>query len=51
MVWYSEQAKIYTRLAEKIAKNTESKVPSPLDIQDLRNWGKQCADSLLKQEI
>ncbi len=44
----SEQAKIYTRLAEKIARHTESKVPSPLDIQELRAWGKQWADSLLK---
>ncbi|MTK13725.1 MAG: nitrogenase iron protein [Clostridiaceae bacterium] len=44
----SEQAKIYTALAEKIARHTESKVPSPLDIQELRAWGKQWADSLLK---
>ncbi|WML37689.1 nitrogenase iron protein [Clostridium sp. OS1-26] len=45
----SEQAKIYTALAEKIARHTESKVPSPLDIQELRAWGKQWADSLLKE--
>jgi nitrogenase iron protein len=46
----SEQAKIYTRLAEKIARHTESKVPSPLGVQELRDWGKQWADSLLEQE-
>ncbi|MBI6871840.1 nitrogenase iron protein [Clostridium aciditolerans] len=45
----SEQAKIYTALAEKIARHTESKVPFPLDIQELRSWGKQWADSLLKE--
>lgn len=45
----SEQAKIYTRLAEKIAEHTESKVPSPMGVQELREWGKQWADILLKQ--
>lgn len=47
----SEQAKIYTRLAEKIARHTESKAPSPLGVQELRDWGKQWADSLLQQDI
>lgn len=47
----SEQAKIYTRLAEKIASHSESKIPSPLGVQELRDWGKQWADSLLQQEI
>lgn len=46
----SDQSKIYTRLAKKIAVHTESKVPSPLSIQDLRDWGKQLANYLLKQE-
>lgn len=46
----SDQAKIYTRLAKKIAVHTESKVPSPLGIQELRDWGKQLANYLLKQE-
>lgn len=47
----SEQAKIYTRLAEKIASHTKSKVPSPLGVQELRDWGKQWADCLLAQEV
>lgn len=46
----SDQAKIYTRLAEKIARHTESKVPSPLGVQELRDWGKQWADCLFEQE-
>jgi len=47
----SEQAKIYTRLAEKIAIHSESKIPSPLGVQELRDWGKQWADSLLQQGV
>lgn len=47
----SEQAKIYTRLADKIARHTESKSPSPLDVQELRDWGKRWADVLLQNKI
>jgi nitrogenase iron protein NifH len=35
---YSDQARIYTRLADKIAAHTESKVPEPLELKDLRDW-------------
>jgi len=46
----SEQAKIYTRLAEKIAAHAESKTPSPLGIQELRDWGAGWADQILALE-
>lgn len=46
----SEQAKIYTRLAQKIAEHTESKVPSPLDVKELREWAARWADQLLGLE-
>jgi len=34
----SAQAKVYTQLAQKIDAHTESKVPEPLDSQELRDW-------------
>lgn len=46
----SEQARIYTRLAAKIAEHTESKVPSPLEIRELREWAARWADQLLALE-
>ncbi len=46
----SEQAKIYTRLAERIAAHSESKTPSPLDVKDLREWAARWADQLLALE-
>lgn len=46
----SEQAKVYTRLAQKIADHTESKVPSPLGVQELREWAAKWADQLLALE-
>lgn len=46
----SEQAKIYRRLAEKIANHTESKVPSPLEVKDLREWAAKWADQILALE-
>ncbi len=46
----SEQAKIYLRLANKIAEHTESKVPAPLEIKDLREWAAKWADQLLAIE-
>lgn len=47
----SEQAKIYHRLAEKIAEHTDSKTPTPLDVKDLREWASKWADQLLAMEI
>jgi len=46
----SEQAKIYTRLAQKIADHTESKTPSPLGVQELRDWAKNWSDVLLERQ-
>lgn len=47
----SEQAKVYFRLAQKIAEHKVSKVPSPLGVQELRQWAKKWGDHLLAQEI
>ena len=46
----SEQAKIYRKLAERIANHTESKVPSPLGTQELRDWAASWADQLVEIE-
>ncbi|HWQ73489.1 MAG TPA: nitrogenase iron protein [Desulfitobacteriaceae bacterium] len=46
----SEQAKIFTRLANRIAEHTESKVPAPLEIKELREWAAQWADQILALE-
>ena len=46
----SEQAKIYTHLAQQIIDTTESKVPAPLDTAELREWAAQWADHLLALE-
>ena len=46
----SEQAKVYTRLAKKVVETTESKVPSPLETAELREWAATWADQLLAME-
>ncbi len=46
----SEQAKIYTALAKRIAEHTESKVPSPLGVQELKDWAAKWGDHLLALE-
>ncbi|GEO82625.1 nitrogenase iron protein [Pararhodospirillum oryzae] len=46
----SEQADIYRALAQRIALHTDSKVPTPLDAQDLRDWSASWADTLIAQE-
>jgi len=46
----SEQAKIYAKLATKVIETTESKVPSPLENSELREWASQWADHLLAME-
>ena len=46
----SEQARIYRQLAQKVADHTESKVPSPLDVKELREWAAKWADYLLALE-
>lgn len=46
----SEQAKIYQSLAKKVIATTESKVPAPLEISELRAWAATWADQLLAME-
>ena len=46
----SEQAEVYRRLARRIADHTESKVPTPLDQQQLREWSATWADHLIAVE-
>ena len=46
----SEQAKVYASLAKKIVATTESKVPAPLEIAELRDWASTWADQLLALE-
>jgi nitrogenase iron protein NifH len=46
----SDQAKVYTQLAERIAAHEESKTPSPLELDELRNWAAGWSDKLLELE-
>ncbi|WP_371366578.1 Nitrogenase iron protein 1 [Sporomusa rhizae] len=46
----SAQAQVYMSLAETIANHTQSKVPSPLEVQDLRDWAAGWADNLVALE-
>jgi nitrogenase iron protein NifH len=46
----SAQAEIYRSLARKIAAHTESRVPTPLEIDELREWSAAWADQLIAIE-
>ncbi|MCX7923548.1 MAG: nitrogenase iron protein [Clostridia bacterium] len=46
----SIQANVYRKLANKISEHTESKVPSPLDVKELREWAAKWGDYLLALE-
>ncbi|WP_310828952.1 nitrogenase iron protein [Paenibacillus pedocola] len=46
----SEQAKVYQRLAQRIAEHTESKVPAPLDTHELRQWAADWGKQLVALE-
>lgn len=46
----SNQADVYRSLANKIANHTESKVPSPLEVSELREWAAKWGDYLLALE-
>jgi len=46
----SAQAEIYRNLARKIAAHTESRVPTPLETEELREWSAKWADQLLAIE-
>jgi nitrogenase iron protein NifH len=46
----SDQAKVYIELAERIANHEESKIPSPLELDELRQWAAGWSDKLLQLE-
>ncbi|MCX7772068.1 MAG: nitrogenase iron protein, partial [Clostridia bacterium] len=46
----SQQAKVSKSLAKRIAEHTESKVPAPLDVHELRAWAAKWGDYLLALE-
>lgn len=46
----SEQAKIYKTLAKRIAEHTDSKVPAPLGVEELKKWASHWGDQLLALE-
>ncbi|MDR3205838.1 MAG: nitrogenase iron protein [Candidatus Methanoplasma sp.] len=46
----SAQADVYRSLAKKIAAHTESKVPTPLEVSELRVWAGQWGKHLLELE-
>jgi nitrogenase iron protein NifH len=45
----SEQAKVYTSLAKKIAEHEQSRTPSPLGVTELQQWAAGWSDKLLEQ--
>jgi nitrogenase iron protein NifH len=46
----SPQAQVYHDLAAKIARHEQSKVPAPMEIEELRNWAAKWADNLVALE-
>ena len=46
----SQQAQVYHQLAQRIINHEESKVPSPLELDDLRQWAAGWSDKLLELE-
>lgn len=46
----SAQADVYRSLAKKISEHNDSRVPSPLEISDLRKWAAKWGDYLLEIE-
>ncbi len=46
----SEQAEVYKRLAQRIYEHDDSKVPTPLEIGDLRAWAASWAEQLVALE-
>lgn len=46
----SEQARVYKNLAARIAGHTDSKVPEPLDVHELRKWAADWSDQILAME-
>jgi nitrogenase iron protein NifH len=46
----SDQAKVYKILAERIAGHTDSKVPEPMDVHELRKWAAEWSDQIMAIE-
>ena len=46
----SAQADVYRRLARKIVEDTGAGIPTPLAVNDLRNWARKWGDLILKTE-
>ena len=46
----SDQAGVYKNLAARIAEHTESKIPEPLDVHELRKWAAGWSDQILAIE-
>jgi nitrogenase iron protein NifH len=46
----SEQARVYKTLAERIAGHTDSRVPEPMDVHELRKWAAEWSDQILAIE-
>ncbi len=46
----SQQAQVYHQLAERIISHEESKVPTPLELDELRQWAAGWSDKLLELE-
>lgn len=46
----SEQAKVYRSLAQNIAEHTVSKVPAPLETNELRQWAAEWGKRLVAQD-
>jgi nitrogenase iron protein NifH len=46
----SDQARVYKTLAERIAGHTDSKVPEPMDVHELRKWAAEWSDQILAIE-
>lgn len=47
----SEQARIYTQLAKKIADHEVSTVPNPMEVEQLRDWAAQWSEQLTAVEM
>jgi nitrogenase iron protein NifH len=46
----SEQARIYTELARRIAEHEESTIPAPMEVTELREWAAAWGKQLLQLE-
>lgn len=46
----SDQAKVYKNLADRIAGHTDSKVPEPMDVHELRKWAAEWSDQIMAIE-